>query len=281
MTDVLISNAEVVSRYGLEEGKTFEEQFSAACLESIIFDANAAGVHLSIQEYQQLKIDIEALLKQLKPNKPGWYANKAKLFQFGMELNGDTDSYDNSGLTSDQVEAMQVVKFADAYEPANKSVTFLKIATGSEGNRQPLPDYQYTAFVNYINRIAGAGIHIKVINEPADDIKLELDIYYDPLIMDNEGRLLNGDNDTPVPDAVDNYLDGIDFNGIYSDMRLIDALQAVDGVVIPQLKYVASRHGTYTEFSPINAFEVAYSGYYKILDDNLKLNYISYGSKIL
>lgn len=276
ITNTYISFPEVAAIYGLEEGKTFEEQFSVASLESLIFDATAVGIQTSTKEFIQLKSDILAELKKWRPQRPNWYAEKAKLFQYGMELSGDTDDYDNAGLTADQITAMQVVKYAAAYDAHDKSVTYLKIATGTEGNRSPLSAAQLIAFTSYIYRVAGAGVHFEIINDLADALKLEADIYYNPLILDKDGKMLDGTNDTPVQDAANGYVDSLEFNGTYVNMTAIDKIQAVTGVRIAEIKEAAYRYGTYQDWRKIMAFQVAHSGYFKIDPANLKLNFIPY-----
>lgn len=276
ITDAFISDPEVIAKYGLEKDKSFEEQFSAVSLESILFDDMATAILLSVQQFDQFKIDIVDMLDRLKVHKPNWYATKAKLFQFGKQTVGDTDKYDNTGFTNEQIEASRIVKYAAAVEASDKSIMYLKVATGSEGNRQPLTNGQLIAFTDYMNRTGDGGVYIQIINDPADDMKLELDIYYNPLILDTQGKRLDGTNDTPIQDVINGYVDNLDFNGMYTNMKLIDSLQKVDGVIIPELKYVASRYGVYTEFKPINAYEIAHAGYYKISSQNLKLNFIRY-----
>jgi hypothetical protein len=69
-------------------------------------------------------------------------------------------------------------------------------------------------------------------------------------------------------------LNDLPFNGTYTNQGLIDTLQLVPGVDIAELKSASSRQGYYTNFTAINAREIAHAGYYAVSDANLTLNFI-------
>lgn len=209
------------------------------------------------------------------PGTANWYACKAMLFQYGKDLAPEKDYYDNTGLTGEQVAAMRIVKYAAAVESKDKSILYIKIATGdASGNRYPLLSTQLTAFKRYINDIQYAGVRIQVVNENPDDMRLNIDIYYDPLVLNELGERLDGLSNTPIQDSIREHLRNLPFNGTYSNQGLVDVLQSIDGIHIAEIKYSGFRHGAYSQFTEINAREVAYAGYYRITDDNLTLNFI-------
>lgn len=273
--EAYISDPEIIAKYSLDESKTFNEQFPVVSIESILFYAVAVGIWISVVLFDRHKTDMETILSQQLVHRTGWYAYKAKLFQFGFELNGDTDSYDNSGKTEAQITASRIVKYSAAITATDKSILFLKIAADNNGKRQPLSGTQLTAFSKYINRVADAGVRIRIVNDKADEIRLVLDIYYDPLVLDNTGSRLDGTGGSPIQDVIRAYLNNLPFNGTYTNMRLVDEIQNVDGVEVVELVSAASRYGVYTEFTEINAREVAHSGYYEVSDENLIINFIS------
>lgn len=276
MTDYYTGNDTVIATYGLSSDLTFEDQFSAVSLENIIFSDVATAMFVMQELFDQFKIDISAILNAQLSGTVNWYAYKAMLFQYGMELVPETDSYDNTGLTSEQITAMRVVKYAAAVESKDKSILYVKVATDDgNGVRQPLSSTQLTAFKQYLNDVQYAGVRIIVINDPADEMKLQIDIYYDPLVLDETGIRLDGTSNTPVQDAIRNYLANLPFNGTYTNQGLVDTLQLIYGVRIAEIKSVASRYGAYTEFTEINAREIAHAGYYQISDANLNLNFIA------
>lgn len=276
MTESFISDPLVIAKYGLTEGKTFNEQFSIVSLERIFFHDVAAVMFYNYQTFDQLKIDIDKLLREEKAHTPNWYAMMAQQFQYGYDLSGDTDAYDNSGLTEEQIAKARVVKFAAALSKGNKSILYIKVATDGNGTKKPLSPVQLTAFQFYISQIQDAGVSIKIINAPSDDIYIEMDVYFNPLILDKDGKRLDGSNDTPVQDAIKYYVHNLRFNGLYTNAQLVDATQQVEGVEFPELKLAASRYGAYVDFSVIDAKEIAYAGYYTVKDENLKLRFLPY-----
>lgn len=276
MTDYYTSNDTVIATYGLSSGLTFEDQFSSVSLENIIFSNVATAMFVMQELFDQFKVDISVILNAQLSGTVNWYAYKAMLFQYGMKLVPETDSYDNTGLTSEQIAAMRVVKYAAAVESKDKSILYVKVATDNgNGVRTPLSSTQLTAFKQYLNDVQYAGVRIIVINDPADEMKLQVDIYYDPLVLDETGKRLDGISNTPVQDAIRNYLVNLPFNGTYTNQKLVDTLQLIEGVRIAEIKSAASRYGTYTEFTEINAREIAHAGYYQISDENLNLNFIA------
>jgi hypothetical protein len=102
-----------------------------------------------------------------------------------------------------------------------------------------------------------------------------MDIYYDPLTLDNAGRRLDGSNDSPVQNAIREYISNLSFNGLYINQSLVDKLQAVPGVEITELKEASSRYGNQVNYTPINARSIPYAGYYRITNQNLVLNFIA------
>ena len=278
MADSYIGDETVRGAYGLlpDGSYVFEDVFSAVSLENIIFSDVATAMFIMQGLFNQFETDISEILNEQRSGTANWYAYKARLFQLGAPLVPETDYYDNTGLTAAQIAAMQVIHYAAAVEARDKSILYLKIATDDKnGDRNPLSSDQLKAFKSYLNEVQYAGVRISVINDPADEMSLEIDIYYDPMVLDETGSRLDGTDNTPVQDAIRNFLKNLPFNGTYTNQGLVDTLQVINGVVIAEIKSASSRFGAFTAFTPINAREIAHAGYYQISDKNLTLNFIS------
>lgn len=276
ITEGFITDPVVIAKYGLEEGKTFNEQFSEASIERIMFYDVAASMHVNFQTFDQHSVDVNSILSEKRAHTPNWYASMSKLFQYGHNLVEDTDTYDNSGLTDDQINNSRIVKFAAAVPGINKSILYIKVATGTGDAKKSLNESQLTAFRAYIAQIQDAGVRIEIINAPADEMYIEMDVYFNPLILDKAGKRLDGSNDTPVQEVIKRYVHNLLFNGLYTNAKLADVVQTVYGVEFPELKKAASRFGAYTDFKEIDAKEKAHAGYYTVKDENLRLRFLAY-----
>jgi hypothetical protein len=223
------------------------------------------------------KACVDKAISEMKPHKLRWYRSIALAFQFGQALVQDEDYYDNTGLTAEAVLAMQVIKHAAITESAEGNLR-LKVATEVNGELAPLsratPD-QYTPFVAYMNMVKDAGVKLLIDSLPADKLSLNVDIYYDPLVIDATGGRLDGSSIKPVEIAIKEYLKALPFNGEFIIAALTDKLQITPGVVVPQINYVNISYGA-MPWTGVNARYVPYGGYLRIYDPvDLIVNYIA------
>lgn len=275
ISNAFIADETVKKVYNLEAGKSFEDQFSTVSIENILFFIVATAMWLNVQLFDRHKLDVLEALKENKAHTPNWYATRAKEFQFGHELVDGTDQYDNSRLTQEQIQLAQIVKFAAAVEADDQSVLFVKVASSDKDIKGPLNDTQIVAFTAYMTKIKDAGVRISVVNSRADDLRLEMDIYYDPLVLDGQGKRMDGADDMPIQNAIRQYISNLPFNGLYTNQSLIDKCQLVDGVEIVELLEASSRYGSQVGYKKINVKDRPYAGYYQISESNLILNFIA------
>ncbi len=266
MTDVFVQNATIAELYGLQEGKTFDEQFSKVSLESILFYVVAFGIFALEKIFDTHRAEVNQIIENILPHRPKWYRDKALNFLVDMDLIEDTDRYDTGEMTDGQIEEKRIVKYATAIEEPGSSVLVIKIATGEPGALEPLPGGsgieatgQAGQFVAYINEIRDAGVRWNLVNLPGDEFKCELDIYYSPLLN-------SGDVERSAKTAIQNYITGLPFNGEFSNMALVDAVQQVEGVQIVEFK--SAQKG----IDYIDAKCVPTAGYFTYAEDNINLN---------
>jgi len=214
--------------------------------------------------------EVSDIIADLKPHTARWYATKAKLFQFGFDLIPDSDQYDNTDKTDDEIAASRIVAYSAVIELERKLL--IKVAK-EEDDLGPLDAVEMKAFSEYIARIKDAGVQTEIISMPADNLRLSIDIYYNPLVLDAEGQRLDGTSQTPVADAIRAYLKNLPFNGQLVLAFLTDAMQAVDGVVIPHLNSAEYQYGD-LGYRLIDVIYQPEAGYIRIADEDLEINYI-------
>lgn len=231
-------------------------------------------IHTLERIFDQHKKEVSEALSELKPHTARWYRNKALAFQYGFDLIEDSDKFDNAGSTEEQITNSKIVKYSAVTESDTESRLIVKIATEQGGELQPITAGQKASFEAYMNEIKDAGVRLTVISYPADKLQLSFKVVRNPLVLDEQGNnILIGTN--PVQEAINNYLKNLPFNGELSLMKLIDAIQQVEGVEDLALLEATSSHfdgDNYTNYESIAIKTIAKSGYFKV--ENLNINYV-------
>jgi hypothetical protein len=222
------------------------------------------------------KQDVNTALENDKAHRAQWYQSKAFLFQFGDPLLefGDIMATD-SDFYETVDEEKQIIKYCAVSEDVQGRVE-IKVAADSGSDPIALTTEQLEAFTNYMNEIKDEGVKLVIISDDPDDLRVLLDVYYDPLVLNADGARIDGTANTPVLDAISDYITSLPFNGEYTNMALVDRLQEVEGVKIPELKSSLAKYAAF-DFTTIQARYTAYAGYLKLVDDiDDYINYIPY-----
>lgn len=271
ITSWFVSLSVIQLAYGLDESKTFSEQFSPVSIEAIIFYRMAFAIWTLETLFDLHKQEVTEIIATMRPHSLRWYAGMARKFQYGFNLLPDSEEFDNTGKTDDEIDASKIVSYAAVDKVEGKLL--VKVAKDAGDSLTPLAEVEKQAFTEYMERVQDAGDDLEIISEPADNLRLSLDIYYNPLVLNAEGQRLDGDSLTPIPDAVHNYLKNLPFNGELVLAFLTDALQAVSGVVIPHIVSAGYQYGE-IEWKPVGVKYKPYAGYLTVAETDLKINYI-------
>jgi hypothetical protein len=266
MTLSFMANEKNAESYGFIVGSVFNEVFSIVSFENIQFDIIAFFIWLLEVLFDNHKKEVDNIIEQKFPHRPSWYRNKAKAFQYGFDLIVDSDKYNNVGYTSDQVEASKIIKYSAVTQSAGQLL--IKIAAESVGVLSPISTPQKAAFDAYIAEIADCGVKYIVVNHLPDILLLHLQIFRDPLVIDASGMsIVNGNY--PVQEAILEFMKELPFNGELVLAHLVDKLQQVEGVLIPnivnaELQIIDINTGVYLPKQPINVKTIPESGYFTI-----------------
>lgn len=269
MTEVFITQTAVITLYELDVTKTFEEQFSKVSLESMLFYCVAVGIWVLQKLFDVFKTEVAAELDAKMPHTVKWYQFKVLRFQYpNRALIEDTDKYDNDNLSADEIAELEIVKFCAVED--RLSELRIKVAKGEVGSREVLDASEVLGLQYYLSEVKDAGVKIVIVNQQADKITAEIDIYYNPLLLTADSN--------PVLDAFKNYVQNLNFNGEIQMNKLEDSLQSVQGVVLVHIKNVyVQRAANPPELLEVRA--VAESGYYIVENDSyININYIPYAS---
>ncbi|KVV16146.1 nucleotidyltransferase [Flavobacterium sp. TAB 87] len=212
------------------------------------------------------KKEVEDIIEQKFPHRPSWYRSKALAFQYGFNLIADSDKYNNNGFTVEQIENSKIIKYSAVTQ--NGGQLLVKIASENAGVLAPITPTQKEAFEAYIKEIADCGVKYIVVNNLPDILLLNMQIFRDPLVLDDTGMSRSNGN-KPVEDAILEYMKELPFNGELVLAHLVDKLQLVEGVKIPHIVIAESRVidlsiSDYGSPQPITVKTVPESGYFTV-----------------
>ncbi|WP_234111464.1 nucleotidyltransferase [Chryseobacterium sp. R2A-55] len=267
ITDRFMTEEVLVSVYGLDSSKTFEEQFSIVSFENILVNIFTFILWTLEKLFDQHRSEVSEIVKILKPHGLPWYRQKALDFQYGFDLYPDTDVFNNVGYSAEQIQNSKIIKYAAVTEAVNESRLIVKIATeDSNSELSPISEGQKESFDEYIEEIRDAGVKVTVINYLPDILRLHIKIYYNPLVLTSHGvSILSGKK--PVEDSLKAFMKELPFNGQLILASLVDKLQATEGVDIPHLVSASSSwvsENGYSDFENIGVRKIPVSGYFKI-----------------
>lgn len=275
MTAEFMKMKAVKFRYGLDGSKSFADCFSMASLENIIFYVFAVAVWALEKLFDLHRADVDARIEQLEPHTLRWYVSKAKAYMQGQKLVTDCDYYDTEGMTEQDIAAAKVVKYAVATE--SNTVVYIKVAREVDGNPAALTAGQLEGLTSYMNEIKDAGVSVQLRNEPADQMRIDLLIYYDPtlLIIDANGNGSQNGKD-PVRETTKQVIENLPFNGMFRKSDLMAALQALPCVEVADIKSVKVKPRNGAEWQTVEGYDRPFSGYYSI--DALTVDYQPYNA---
>jgi hypothetical protein len=236
-------------------------------------------VAVSIWSHEKLfdifKAEVIEIGNNLITGTRNWYRIQAESFQYGDALTWNPTTLKFEYPTGST--GAKVVKHASVRE----AVGILRIKVAKDdgaGSLTPLSTPEKNAFETYINQIKFAGTPVSIVNLSADLLKLQVDIYYNPLLLTDVGESILSNMVFPVRDAINNHLLNLPFDGTYNLTKLTDAIQNAEGVIDTVINLSQARSGSNPYVSTDQNY-IANAGYLKIdptfpLSSNTVLNYI-------
>lgn len=218
---------------------------------------------------------VEKNAENSRPHTKLWYREQALGFMDGFELiwKDGQFKYDTSGMSDAAIQEAKTITHVAITEAAN-GVLVIKTAAKEGMGTVPINSGPHSRFQSYMEQIKDAGNRIQYINQPADDLRLELIVWVDDLIIDvDTGESLVVPGTFPVEDACKIYLDALEFNGAFIKTFLVDAIQQMDGVHIPKVQLL--EHRTLANpFESVEEYVLPFSGHFKYSE--LTINYKAY-----
>ncbi len=150
---------------------------------------------------------------------------------------GDINDPNNTNPPTQNTEAL-----IKEYYYNQVGIVTMKVAKRVDGLPKALTTPERQAFQYYMNQVKDAGTQIRIVSTTGDKIRIELDVYVDPLAIytkgENEGKLIKDLSRKPVEDTIKNYIETLEFNGAFVPTFLIDSIQKEEGVQLPILRKI-------------------------------------------
>jgi hypothetical protein len=195
-------------------------------------------------------------------------------YRHGEGLVPETDSY--AGEPTDNTDFPVKRAAVIELELNNRKQLFIKVASEDGSELAAVSDSVKAGLTQYFAIIKPAGTKIVVFTGPADDLKLDVRFYYDPLIFDENGVRIDGSANTIVQDTIRDYLKELKFNGEFTLAALEDLLQDIEGCADREA-YIDNAEANYLtppDYQTITSSYVANSGYMQITDENLNIQFL-------
>lgn len=180
--------------------------------------------------------------------------------------------FDTTGV--EDLEERKIIKRCAILE--NNLGIIVKIATENNGVLEPVSSLQATRILKYLDQQTQPGVGVRLVNEPADKLRLNLTVYVDLNIIDlSTGKQLNLTNDVyPVRDAINDYLSNLEFDGAFVKSFFSTKIESSTGVKMATINSLEWKYAS-LPFQDAGVYKVPNSGYFKIDDADLTITYLS------
>ena len=248
MTQQFMADATIIELYGFEAGATFEDTFSAVSLESIWFSIVAAAIYVLETLYDAFKEDVDAKIAEAVVASIPWYHKISLEFQYGDSLVFDEQT---QGFVYPDIDSSkQIVKYA-ACRDLGGMVYVLASKDNGSGSPTALSAAELTAFDSYLHERKPAGVLLQTASLDPDQVRVALSVQYNPQVLSSDGQLIAEPGVYPVENAINAYLKGIVYGGSLNKTKLVDAVQAADGVVDVSLSSVSVKPANASNYTVV------------------------------
>lgn len=223
-----------------------------------------------INYFEQLqdvfKAEVQAIIDNNQYGTLQWWYNVVKAYQHADLLVFINNVYKYPAVD----ETKQIIKYCSVTDIGGR----VQIKVAKQVNNEPvvLTVDELNGVVDYVADLRPAGTQITVQSLAADLVKLNLNVYYN---ANADITIVKA----AVEQAITNYLANIQFDGVLYINKLIDAIQAVPGIVNEQVQVLdAQCKGTDDPYIAFTSKYTAKSGYFKIDPDfplSTQINYLT------
>lgn len=207
------------------------------------------------QKWDAFKIEIQQVLDDNQFGTFSWWERIIEEFQYEDAL-----AFINNKWQYPTINPIKrIIKFISITD--DRGVVNVKVAKINNNRPLNLSTDEAAALTSYLRARRPPGTRLIVESLPADKLKTQLVVRYNAQFGEANIRPL-------VEAAYINYINTLDFNGIYYVNKMIDTLQAIPAVINEQVEVISISAkqgiGNYVQFT--SKFQ-AKSGYFEVDTD--------------
>jgi hypothetical protein len=220
-----VAESELANTYGLDQAKTFDEQFSRVSIETLMIYIVGLAIWTLEKIVDAFSIEVDSRIEAAYITSLRWYHAAALAYQAGDVLTYNPLTYKVGYALID--ETKKILKFAAVKEviPTSSSErTILQIKV-SKANKQALTAEELAPFKSYMQCVGAAGMAYEITSGVPVAVAFNLSIVRDPLLL---GDTVAGR--ASIASAISTYLDNLDYGGEISTSGVITAVMGVAGV---------------------------------------------------
>jgi hypothetical protein len=194
----------------------------------LIFYVQAVVISIHEQLWDLFKEDLEYIKNTAPIMSELWWIDKlTNFYQYdNTDISKGVLKIDNSFVPYYEItdDTKKIIKFAAVKQSDNSRQVNIKIAKAdSDNNPVQLTVDELNSVKSFVNSLQAAGLYINVISFPPDLLKLNINIYFD-------GQYVQSNVLSEVKASIRGYLQKLKFDGTIQLIKLIDAIQNVQGV---------------------------------------------------
>lgn len=187
----------------------------------------ATAIHTFELIFDLFRKEVDTLTNKITPGTVRWYAEMCKRFQ-----NGDTLKFDEKTAMlyyPEKKEEKQIIKVASVSESKDEKgnpCLFIKVAKYKDNATKEygeLDENEMANFKSYMDAVKFAGCNTEIISTHADLLYYKMTVYHDPAVPSDTIQ-------NEVMQALKDFKDTIDFDGVVYRQKVIDAVMDVSGV---------------------------------------------------
>ncbi|MCI2229596.1 hypothetical protein MC378_10490 [Polaribacter sp. MSW13] len=231
-----------------------------------------------VKELQEAhKKEVTALIDSQKHTNLNYYRDVVFNYRDGHTF--DSEMLDYTGTyTDDEIAIAKIVKRAasDTVNENGLEKIVLKLATETDGELSKIEEIALERIKEHVRINAPAGTNFSFISTRPDELKLTVNCYIDPQVLDDNGNRIDGTANNVVAEAVEAFFEDTNFkfDGELVLSLLEDQIQAVSGIQDKSVRFtnVQANSDVPAVWTTITERYTSYSGYYKIVE--LNVNYL-------